>query len=61
MSLYVAGNVLLVYFLLLGVGLALFVCGVAFLIWLVRAGQMEDLDTPALRMLGDDEGEQQHG
>jgi len=52
---YFVGNVLLVYFLLIGVALTLFVCGVAFLVWLIKAGQLEDLDTPALRMLHDDD------
>ena len=35
--------------LLLGVAIAVFV-------WAVRSGQFEDLDTPPLDMLGDDEG-----
>jgi cbb3-type cytochrome oxidase maturation protein len=32
----------------------LFVCGLAALVWSIRSGQMDDLDTPALRMLNDD-------
>ncbi len=41
-------------YLFTGLALALFVAGVAFLVWQVRSGQLDDLDTPALRMLGDD-------
>jgi cbb3-type cytochrome oxidase maturation protein len=41
-------------FLLTGVGVALFSVGVALLIWGVKSGQWDDLDTPAQRMLGDD-------
>ena len=41
-------------YLFTGLALALFVAGVAFLVWQVRSGQLDDLDTPALRMLGED-------
>ncbi len=41
-------------FLLTGLACALFALGVALLLWLVRDGQLDDLDTPAQRMLGDD-------
>lgn len=41
-------------FLLTGLAFALFLVGAALLIWAVRAGQWDDLDTPAERMLGDD-------
>ncbi len=41
-------------YLFTGLALALFVAGVAFLVWQVRSGQLDDLDTPAMRMLGDD-------
>ena len=38
-----------------GIGLALFLLCVAGLAWAVRNGQMDDLESPALRMLIDDE------
>jgi len=41
-------------YLFIGMGLALFALAVGALLWLVRSGQLDDLDTPALRMLGDD-------
>jgi cbb3-type cytochrome oxidase maturation protein len=41
-------------YLLSGIGLALFVVAVAALLALVRSGQLDDLDTPAARMLGDE-------
>lgn len=43
------------YFILTGLGFFLFLIGVTALIWMVRSGQVDDLDTPALRMLNDDE------
>ncbi|TVR13791.1 MAG: cbb3-type cytochrome oxidase assembly protein CcoS [Planctomycetota bacterium] len=43
------------YFILTGLGFFLFLMAVTALIWMVRSGQMDDLDTPALRMLCDDE------
>ncbi|MBA3938039.1 MAG: cbb3-type cytochrome oxidase assembly protein CcoS [Planctomycetes bacterium] len=41
-------------FLLTGVALGIFAISMAVLFWAVRSGQFDDLDTPALRMLGDD-------
>ncbi len=41
-------------YLLTGIGLILFVVAVAALIGLVRGGQLDDLDTPPVRMLADD-------
>ena len=41
-------------FLLTGLACALFALGIALLLWLVCAGQLDDLETPAQRMLGDD-------
>jgi cbb3-type cytochrome oxidase maturation protein len=36
------------------VALALFTLGVLALAWAVRSGQLDDLETPALRLLTDD-------
>ncbi len=36
--------------------LLLALAGVIAFIWAVRSGQMDDLDTPGLRILGDDDG-----
>ena len=36
-------------------GLLLFVVCVAALVWAARSGQWDDLDTPSVRMLVDDE------
>jgi cbb3-type cytochrome oxidase maturation protein len=41
-------------FLLTGLACVLFLVGAVLLTWGVRAGQWDDLDTPAERMLGDD-------
>ena len=41
-------------YIITGLALGIFATGVAALVWQVRAGQLDDLDTPALRMLGDD-------
>ena len=41
-------------YLITGVGLVLFIAAVAALVMLVRSGQLDDLDTPPQRMLGDD-------
>jgi cbb3-type cytochrome oxidase maturation protein len=38
-----------------GVGLALFALCLGGLAWAVRTGQLDDLETPALRMLTDDD------
>jgi cbb3-type cytochrome oxidase maturation protein len=37
-----------------GIGFVLFLGSLAGLTWAVRSGQLDDLDTPPLRMLGDD-------
>ena len=42
------------YFLLTSLGLMLFTLAVLGMIWMIRSGQTDDLDTPALRMLADD-------
>ena len=59
-------EVVTIYLLLASVGIALFVAALAGLVWMVRSGQLEDLETPALRMLHDDPipadtQEHQHG
>ena len=41
-------------FVFTGLGLLLFIGAVAALIWSIRNGQLDDLDTPARRMLTDD-------
>ncbi|MEK7412574.1 MAG: cbb3-type cytochrome oxidase assembly protein [Planctomycetota bacterium] len=41
-------------FFITGVGLVLFLVAMAALIIIVRSGQMDDLDTPPQRMLGED-------
>jgi cbb3-type cytochrome oxidase maturation protein len=41
-------------FVFTGLGLLLFVGAVAALIWSIRSGQLDDLDTPAMRLLSDD-------
>jgi cbb3-type cytochrome oxidase maturation protein len=41
-------------FIFTGLGLVLFTAAVAALIWSIRTGQLDDLETPALRMLNDD-------
>jgi cbb3-type cytochrome oxidase maturation protein len=41
-------------FVFTGLGLVLFLGAVAALIWSIRSGQLDDLDTPARRMLADD-------
>ena len=47
-------EVVSIYLLLASVGIALFVAALVGLVWMVRSGQLEDLETPALRMLHDD-------
>jgi cbb3-type cytochrome oxidase maturation protein len=47
-------DVIVIYLLVVSVGFALFAAALAALVWMVRSGQMEDLETPALRMLHDD-------
>ncbi|MBA3699258.1 MAG: cbb3-type cytochrome oxidase assembly protein CcoS [Planctomycetes bacterium] len=41
-------------FVFTGLGLLLFIGAVAALIWSIRSGQLDDLDTPAMRVLNDD-------
>ncbi len=41
-------------FIFTGIGLLLFIAAVAALIWSIRSGQLDDLETPAMRMLTDD-------
>ena len=44
------------YFLFIAVGGILFSGALCALLWLIRSGQLDDLDTPALRMLADEDG-----
>jgi cbb3-type cytochrome oxidase maturation protein len=44
-------NLLLIF---TAIGLALFAAALAALTWAVRSGQMDDLESPALRVLTDD-------
>ena len=46
---------MVIYFLLSSVGLMLFVLAIVGVTWMIRSGQLDDLDTPSLRMLGDDQ------
>ena len=48
-------------FVFTGLGLLLFIGAVAALIWSIRSGQLDDLDTPARRMLTDDASPKQNG
>lgn len=41
-------------FLLTGLALAIFAVALAALVWSVRSGQYDDLETPGVRMLLDD-------
>jgi cbb3-type cytochrome oxidase maturation protein len=41
-------------FVFTGLGLLLFIAAVAALVWSIRSGQLDDLDTPAMRVLTDD-------
>ncbi|MHC5068589.1 MAG: cbb3-type cytochrome oxidase assembly protein CcoS [Planctomycetota bacterium] len=43
-----------IYALIAAAGLGLFVVAITGLVWSVRSGQLEDLETPALRVLFDD-------
>jgi cbb3-type cytochrome oxidase maturation protein len=43
-----------ILFLFTALALGLFGLAVAALAWSVRSGQLDDLETPALRMLADD-------
>jgi cbb3-type cytochrome oxidase maturation protein len=42
-------------YLALPIALLLALAGVIAFIWSVRSGQMDDLETPALRLLGEDD------
>jgi cbb3-type cytochrome oxidase maturation protein len=42
-------------YLALPIALLLALVGVAAFIWSVRSGQMDDLETPALRLFGEDD------
>jgi cbb3-type cytochrome oxidase maturation protein len=42
-------------YIALPIALLLALAGVAAFIWSVRSGQMDDLETPALRLLGEDD------
>lgn len=44
-----------VVFVLLPAALALAACAVGAFVWSVRRGQMDDLETPAMRAVFDDE------
>ena len=46
-----------VIYVFLPAAAALAVAGVVAFIWAVRRGQLDDLDTPAVRILHDDEDE----
>jgi cbb3-type cytochrome oxidase maturation protein len=41
-------------FVFTSLGMLLFIGAVAALIWSIRSGQLDDLDTPAMRVLVDD-------
>ena len=41
-------------FVFTSLGMLLFIVAVAALIWSIRSGQLDDLDTPAMRLLVDD-------
>lgn len=44
-----------VVYIALPIALLLAVAGVIAFIWAVRSGQLDDLETPSLRILGDDD------
>ena len=44
-----------IYAMIAAAGVGLFVIALAGLVWSVRSGQLEDLETPALRVLFDDQ------
>jgi len=46
---------MVIYFVVTAAGLGLFILAVAGLFWLIRSGQLDDMETPALRMLHDDD------
>jgi cbb3-type cytochrome oxidase maturation protein len=48
-----------VLFVVLPLAILIVALAVGAYVWSARAGQFDDLDTPAVRMLHDDEGEEQ--
>ena len=48
-------------FVFTGLGLVLFIGAIAALIWSIRSGQLDDLDTPSRRMLTDEATPRQDG
>ena len=50
-----------VIFVVFPIALLIAAAAVVAFIWAVREGQMDDLDTPAMRMLHDDEDEARTG
>jgi nitrogen fixation-related uncharacterized protein len=48
------GAAVVIYFLVTAAGLLLFAIAGVFLVLMVRGGQLDDLDTPPIRMLHDD-------
>lgn len=49
-----------VLYIVIPIALALAGAGLAAFLWAVRRGQFDDLDTPAMRVLFDDEDRPQH-
>ena len=45
-----------VLFVLVPLAIAIVAVAIVAFLWATRRGQFDDLETPALRMLGDDEG-----
>lgn len=50
-----------VLLIVLPIALVLAAAGVAAFIWMARTGQLDDLETPAVRMLFDDESSSPRG
>ncbi len=46
-----------ILYVVIPVALLLVALAIAAFVWAVRSGQMDDLDTPAVRILHDEEGE----
>lgn len=49
-----------VIYVLLPLSLLLGAAAIAVFVWVVRSGQLDDLETPPRRMLHDDESESRH-
>ena len=49
---------MIIFFLIIGLAASIFSVAVLILVFQVRSGQLDDLDTPPLRMLGLDEVQQ---